>query len=495
MSTFSKSSRQNSDLALTSEQYVPKTMPQIFGQLDLTATYLVIVFFINNSAGAATSGPAALIYWTLGAVAFFIPCAVVTAQLGTFFPFEGSLYNWTHKVLGGYWSFFIGFCAWLPGILVIESGANIFTTFLQGIHQGWLSEPWQQGLVIISVIALSGIIACQRARTVQNIINVAVGLIGLVVFTIGVACIWWLVSGHHSATNFADAKGWLITWQDPQTANISQFGIITLAYLGTEIPLIMGGEIAEHKVISRHILWGTILTLIGYFISTIALLVVKGTNVSPFDLVSLVDTALTPLLGNIVVICILCFFLIIPIVYNLAFARLLMVAAIDARLPAKIGLLNKHRVPANAIFFQTIVAIIIASITYFLAPYFFHFANPTDLSFEVFNISQAGATLVWAIPSAFLFVCLSLSFLHDRQAFHQKRILPLPVLLICSIVGPLACIAAIVDTLLNSWIPQLISSIQWWYIVGSVTLICLIIAAVGSMFASSEAEWQTLEEK
>jgi len=70
----------------------------------------------------------------------------------------------------------------------------------------------------------------------------------------------------------------------------------------------------------------------------------------------------------------------------------------------------------------------------------------------------------------------------------------MPVLVISAIVGPIACAFAIIDTLLNSWIVGLIPNANWWYIVGGLTLVCLIVAAIGSMLASSEAAWQDLSK-
>lgn len=93
------------------------------------------------------------------------------------FPHEGSLYNWTHKALGGYWSFFIGFCAWFPGVLVIVAGADIVISLIAGLNSNWLTASWQQGLAIAAVIAFSGVLAVQRVRTVQNIVKVMVCLI------------------------------------------------------------------------------------------------------------------------------------------------------------------------------------------------------------------------------------------------------------------------------------------------------------------------------
>ena len=65
----------------------------------------------------------------------------------------------------------------------------------------------------------------------------------------------------------------------------------------------------------------------------------------------------------------------------------------------------------------------------------------------------------------------------------------MPVLWGSIVIGSLACLVAIVDTLLYAWIPQ-ISNGQWWYLVGGLTVVCLIIAAIGSLIANGEASWE-----
>lgn len=492
------------DIPLASEEYAVKAMPSILGTLDMTTTYLMAIFFIVNATTAASGGAAAFTYLLLGGITFFIPCAIATTQLGYMFPHEGSLYNWTHHALGGYWSFFIGFCAWFPGVLVMVAGADIVMSFFQGLNSTWFVAPWQQGLVIIAIIVFSGVISLQRLRTVQNVVNVVVGLVFLAVLIIGIAAIVWLATGHHSATNFADPNGWNIQW-NPTTGNINLFGLITLAYLGTEVPLNMGGEMVGsgndgakgRKVVTRHLLWGTILVFVGYGIATLALLITQGSSVGSvggFSLVTTVDMTLGKAMGNIVAICIICFFVMVPVVYNCTFARLLLVAGIDQRLPMKVGKLNKNRVPANAILFQTIVAVIFTALVFIAAPYVMNIGKPADLATEVYNISQAGATLVWAISTAFFFINLAILYYRDKTAFHKQRIFPMPVLVISSIVGSTACLLAIVDTLFIAWIPQ-ISNTSWLYIVGGLTIVCLIIAAIGSILATSEASWQSTENK
>jgi glutamate:GABA antiporter len=300
-----------------------------------------------------------------------------------------------------------------------------------------------------------------------------------------------LAKGNHPVASFSHPSDWAINF-DPKVGNLYLFGSITLAYLGVESPLNMGGEITGRRVINRHLLWGTMFVLIGYSIATFSLLVVEGpTNGSAtyYAFVSAVDAALGKGAGSITAICIMSFFVVTTVVYNLSYARLLFVAGIDQRLPRSIGMLNKNRVPANAIIFQTVVSSVIAGLIFFVAPYISFLGTPANLSLEVYDIMLASSTLVWALSSAFLFLNLARFYFQDPVAIRKQLIFPIPVIWISIIVGTTACVLAIVGTLFYSW-TALIPNTSWWYIIGGLTLVCLIIAAIGSMVASSEAAWQ-----
>lgn len=474
---------------LASEEYIPKAMPPILGLFDMTATFVVAIYLVSCATTLAGAGPAGFTHLLLGAIVFFIPCLIATAQLGNMFPYEGSLYNWTHKALGGYWSFFSGFCAWFPGVLIASSFADLLVTYIQGMRSDWLVAPWQQGLVICAVLIFAGVVAIQRFRTVQNLINVLVCLVMLASFLIALSGIVWLATGHHSATNFSRWNDWGI-----KPDNYLLFGLTVFAYIGTEGPLNMAGEIVGRRVITRHLFWGALLILVLYLTNTFAVLVVQGQNAAynPFAMVTTVDMVLGKVVGSITAICLMSSFIATVLVYNYVFARLLLVASVDKRLPAGAGRLNKHRVPANAIIFQTTLAVIFTIIAFIVAPVVVRFGNPTDFTVEVYNVSQAAAALVWAVSAAFLFIDLVGCYLRYRQSFHQRRILPMPVLWASVVIGSIGCLLAIVDTLFYSWIPQ-IGNGQWWYIVGSLTLMFLVVAAIASLFANSEAVWQDLQ--
>ncbi len=472
---------------LPSEEYVEKAMPSILGSFDMTVVYVMIIFFITNATTAIAGGAATFTYWILGAITFFIPCAIATAQLGVMFQHDGSLYNWTHKALGGYWSFFVAFCAWFPGVLLMVAGADTVVTYLMGLNPNWFPQIWQQGVAVIVLLTICCIITLQPFRTVQNMANVMFGIILLAVIIVGVAGVAWFVGKHPSATSFSQPSDW---WLTP--TNFVVFGATTHAYLGVAVPMNMGGEILGRKVITRHLLWGTMIVIAAYLVTTFTLLAIQGKAATGtlFSVVTVVDMGLNKFFGDITAICVIGFFLMAPVVYNYSYARLLLVGGIDKRLPVNVGRLNKYRIPANAIVFQTVVAIVLAAGVYLVAPLFTQLGNPADLTNEVYNVMLAASTLVWAISTAFLFINLVKFYLMDRHAFRKQLIFPMPVLWISIVFGVVACALSIIDTLYFSWVPQQIDNGHWWYIIGGLTLVCVIIAAFGGMLASSEAAWQ-----
>ena len=483
---------------LPSEDYTVQTMPKVANASGLAATFVLIIFFITNVPSAIGAGVGTFTFWIVGAITFFIPCVIATAQLGHMFPHEGSLYNWTHRAFGGYMSFFVAFCAWFPCVLLMIVAANVIVGYLQGLNANWLVQPWQQGLVLIAVIAFSGVLAVQRTAMILKLVKVILVFAFIAVFLVGLSGVVWLTGGHHPDGTFVTntPAAWGLAWNPSGYYTLALFAFITQAFLGIEVPLNMGGEMTGHKVVTRHLLWGALLVIIGYFVTSFGVLIVTGTtqNGIAFALVTTVNKALGPAAGYVVAILVLCNFVVTPAIYSYAYARLLLVGGIDQRLPVRVAKLNKNRVPATAIIFQTVVAIALTAILYIAVPLLTATANAGTLNIIVYNVVISASTLVWAISTAFLFIDLVKFYVKDRKVFRKLLIFPMPVLWTSIVLGTASCLLSIVGALVYSIIPTLLDNSKWWYIVGGITLACIIIAAIGSMFANSEASWQTLKE-
>jgi glutamate:GABA antiporter len=488
---------------LPSEEYAVKALPPVLKTFDLTTIFIVVLFTSPIVMSAVAAGAATFTYWVFTTIVYLIPCIVATAQLGVLHPNEGALYNWTHKAFGGYWSFFVSFCTWIPCVLVMVSGADIVVGYIQALNPGWITTTWQHGLGMIVVLSICAVFSAQRFRTVQHFVNLVVIFLSLGVLTVGIAGVVWLLNGHVSATDYSHVSNWFMTFGNQKSpGNFAVFGVVVYAYLGMEAPLNMGAEIvdirAEHKkrrrIVMRHLFWGTALVVIGYIIDTFGVLTVQGQHATGqiFAFVTTANIALGKGWGDLVALCIISFFIVEIIVYNYAYARLVFCTGIDQRLPNRIAQLNRSRVPGNAIFIQTIIAAAFTAVTFVMIPYFM--SNLADMADIVYNVSQGAATVLWVASTGVLFVDVAVLYFRDRQFFLRNRIFPIPILAICVVVGALASIAAILDTLFYSWVIDLVTNEQWRDIVGSITVICLVIAGIGSMFANSQAEWEKFEQ-
>jgi amino acid transporter len=484
---------------LPSASYLPQVMPRVLGTFDLTFLLLPTILWASNVTGVVTGGNAAFTYWILGAIFFFFPCAFVVAQLAHLFPYEGSLYHWTYQALGGFWSFFVAVCGWLPGVLSIVSAAFVIVSCLQTLNPQWLIPVWQQGLVILLIIGFSWLLAQQRLRVVQNLTNIASCALILAILIIGFAAVIWLISGRHSATDLNQAGTWAVTLSvNPQATNIGLLGTTTLALLGLTMPLSMAGEVKDDRAIVDHLKWGAPLIIIGYLILTASLLIVRGataaqTAANPMILlIGTADAVFGKVGGNITMICFLFFFLMIAVIEQEVSARLLLVASVDGHIPVWFARLNKVRAPANAVLTQTIIVAIYTVLAFFVLPQmtFLPIGNPANLNFEVYNVTAASLLIVWAVSFLFPFLDLAVLTLRKHPLLQENRIVPQWILSISTVTGPLTCLITIAVTLEYSFVPQLIPSTTWLVIVGLTTIFLLLFCAIGSFIAQGEAAWE-----
>src|SRR6202140_940317 len=196
---------------LLSERIAPGILPKVLGRFDMIAIFVAIVLFALQGSVVQPAGASAFVYWILGFITFLIPGAIVTGQLGLMFPGEGSIYVWTNKAFGAFLGFFAGFCAWWPGVLVMIATGDAVVSLLQQLNGAWLTEAWQQGIVIILVIAFSYVISVLRFRVTQNFVNVVFVAYGGAILLIGVAGLLSALGGHAAPVDYSAPK-WGLNW-------------------------------------------------------------------------------------------------------------------------------------------------------------------------------------------------------------------------------------------------------------------------------------------
>jgi amino acid transporter len=449
--------------AMISEKVAPVLVARSLRPFDLVVIFVAIVLFIPNSAALQFPGPSTFIYWIVAFATFLITGAFVTAQLGRMFPEEGSLYVWTHKVLGPFWGFFAGFVAWWPGPLVMVSAGILVAAFIQQAaafsDTAILTENWQIGIVVLAVVWLSAALSLLRMRVTQNYVNVQFFFYAAAIFVIGLAGVVWLLKGNPSATDFS--TGW-DPFQGEKLAlglpyNLTFFTFAILALLGIETPLNMGVEVTGgERAIRTYLFWGCLIVMAAYLWTTWGNMVAieaGGAN-GVTGGAEAVGVAIGEWAGVIVALILAWVFFTATVVYNYAFARLLFVSGLEKRLPHQFGRVNRNQVPANAVILQTVIATIIT---------IFMFFGITGDDYNVpFYALYGGLTIVWCISTGLLFLDIFFARRADPERFERERRVPAWWLYACGAVGAVINLFAIVFIFVGSWYPAGFETLGEW---------------------------------
>ncbi|MFL5627437.1 MAG: APC family permease [Ktedonobacteraceae bacterium] len=465
---------------LPSEHLRANWLPRVLSTRDLTVLCLFSVLLVSNVPFIAAAGGASFWYWCLGFLAFLIPTALIGVQLYRLFPGEGAVYLWANKAFGSFWDTFIGlFCNWFPGALGLTIEAGAVVTYIQALNANWLTLPWQQGTAEILVLVLAQVLCTLNQRALQKILNVVFFAYSSCFILLGLAGLAWVLAGHAPQGDFT-AQGWQLA-----PATWPTFATVIVSLLGLVVPLNLGSEVINQHSGRRYMLWGVVITIVGYFIATFGVLVV----LPPKDLFNpafiaeiftlAFGAAIGPMLGTFMHIILVVYFICATAAFNLIFARLLMVAGVDRRLPLAMQRLNRQRVPWNAMLIQTLFNIAFVIIIFFLSPLF----APTiqGLSSAVFLVTINGASVIWNIAMIGLFLCGIILFFRYKRQLRDRWIAPPLVLYIAALLGIVSAGSAIYSTFfVGSPVPQILTTGDWDY---WVLLVVLASLAVGAAYS------------
>src|SRR6266536_2592203 len=259
---------------LLSERVAGGILPKVLNSFDMVAIFAAIVLFITNAAVIQSAGPTAFGWWVLGFLAFLIPSAIVTGQLGVVFP--GTVGSWNIQA---------------------------------------------QGALIIAFIVVSAVLAVLRFRVTQNIVNVVFVLYGVAIALMLIAGVVHLARGRQAQVDPTALSAWAPS--RPTGLNFTNwtfFGLVILALLGVEVPLNMGVEIKHTRSITRYLFWGSLTVMAAYLIATWAVMVTVpaagGRSAQVTAVAEAVRLSLGTFWGDLVALILAGFFLFITVVYN-----------------------------------------------------------------------------------------------------------------------------------------------------------------------------------
>ena len=175
-------------------------MPRQKYKFRLVSAVLATVCIIlvgDAVAPTASIGNSQYVWWILMILGFFIPYALISAELGTQYPSEGGMYTWVKKALGPKWAGRVAWFYWVNFPLWIASLADLVTTMLMqmfGIEMTWPMVLAIQ-VAYILIVTVLGVLRISQAdwfvnfgAAIKFIILAGLGFLGFyVLFTQGTA--------------------------------------------------------------------------------------------------------------------------------------------------------------------------------------------------------------------------------------------------------------------------------------------------------------------
>jgi hypothetical protein len=239
--------------------------------------------------------------------------------------------------------------------------------------------------------------------------------------------------------------------------------------------------------------------MLAYVLATWAVMVTvpaaDGQSAQVTALASAVGGTLAGWLGKVVAILLAAFFLFITVVYNFSFARLVFVSGLDQKLPAAMAKVNKHKVPSNAVWAQTVIASLFALLAFIVLPSIgVGGGAPIETQTKVYDVLQAAVTVIWCISMVVLFVDVVIIIRRFLPRYEETKLARPAVFYACAVIGGLSGVVAVIATLSGSWTPLIsndsgaisvgdaeIAYGTWFYLVAGLAVFSLLVA-VGIYF-------------
>lgn len=152
----------------------------------------------------AKYGLAALFYYALVIILFFIPSAWVCSELASGWPQEGGMYHWITVAFGQQTGNVALWLQWLAALISFPVILTFAAGFLAyGFNPDWMHHGWYIFIIcfVLSILAMTppmfGIRPAVWMSAAATICSTLIPTVLLIVFAV-----IWLCAGHPSATHF-----------------------------------------------------------------------------------------------------------------------------------------------------------------------------------------------------------------------------------------------------------------------------------------------------
>jgi len=259
-------------------------------QRDMVLFTVSAILLLDTLAAAASIGASSIFWWVFLGIIFFIPFALICAEMGCSYPEQGGIYAWTRDAFGPRWASRVTWCYWVNTAIWIPALYVLFAGVFKQMFIPDLSMGWQitLGIALTWIAVLVNVVTLDVGKWVPN----AGAVLKVLIFLA-------LILG---AFNYIHENGLAnsMAWDDlkPDCGSSLQYiPAIIYGMLGFELVSAGSKEMTNPaRDVPRAVFISGIIILLLYILGTLAVL--AAIPVSDINLVEgLVDT-LTQFFGG-----------------------------------------------------------------------------------------------------------------------------------------------------------------------------------------------------
>jgi len=375
--------------------------PRVLSVFSLVMINVIAVDSIRTLPMAASYGFSLITLYLIAALSFFIPLALITAELATTWPEKGGIYAWVKTAFGPKWGLCVVYLQWIYNVVWYPTILTLIASTIAYLYDPSLVK----NAAFMTCVVLITFWGCTLMNCFGMKLSSAVSTFGSIVGTLGpMAIIILLTLVWVKRGNLPEIP---LTWSGlmPPVKNISElvfFSQIVFSLIGLEMSSVHALEVKNPKKdYPVALLISTIIILVSLVLASLAVAVVipqsKLSNltglIQVFSLFS--EEFRVPWLGPLVAGAILIGGICAVATWIIGPTKGLFAAADDGILPPFLAKTNRYGVPYAMLLTQGGVCTLL-TLVYVLLPtiegaYFLLSAMVAQLSLLMYVIIFAAA--------------------------------------------------------------------------------------------------------
>lgn len=249
-------------------------------RLNVLTLVMINVIAIGSLRGiplSASYGLAIVTYYLIAALFFFVPSALVSAELTTAWPVEGGVYTWIREAFGKPLAFSVIFIQWIynifwyPTILALFA-ATFAYAFVPSLvhHPGYTLATILTTYWLLTFLSLCGMKVSGAISTITAVLGTLLPMIFVVIFGIS-----WLAAGHTSQISFT----FKALFPHQKFAELPLLTGVIYSLVGMDMSAVHVRDVANpQRNYPRALFYSTIVILVGLIFASLAVAVVVPLN-------------------------------------------------------------------------------------------------------------------------------------------------------------------------------------------------------------------------